>query len=345
MKGIAHFATGLAVASFFPGVVHSAAQSSSFGLVLGGLAGLLPDTLDFKFFRYFERVDDEIDPAKITTTEGYPDPQAMAQRIAAAMNHAYKRNTRTKVQLHTLRLGTDLWRQYSVTLDAVSRQVLVRIGPIVTTGQVPYVGSEISGLAPGQVQVEAPILHTYDAETKIDIFSGPSLAFERADDAVKVTFVPWHRVWTHSLLMVLLLGAIGTLIGPVYGLVMAMAALAHILADQMGCMGCNLFFPLTRSRAPGLRWMRSGDAIPNFLTVWISMAVLFLNLDRFSEAPSIPVWPYLLGMIMVPCLFFLGLATWDRLRSHRQPAAYPQRLAVAAMAAVEALDETSEVDI
>ncbi len=345
MKGIAHFATGLAVASFFPGVVHGAAQSLSFGLLLGGLAGLLPDTLDFKFLRYFERVDDEIDPAKITTVEGYPDPQAMAQRIAEAMNDAYKRNSKTKVQLHTLRLGTDLWRQYSVTLDAASQQVLVRIGPVVTTGQVPYAGSKISGLAPGTAQVEAPILHTYDAETKIDIFSGPSLAFERADDAVKVTFVPWHRVWTHSLLMVLLLGAIGTLIAPVYGLVMALAVLAHILADQMGYMGCNLFFPLTRSRKSGLRWMRSGDAIPNFLTVWISLVVLFLNLDRFSETPSIPVWPYVLGVVVVPCLFFLGLAAWDRLRRHRQPTVYPQKLAVATMAAVEALDETSEVDI
>lgn len=345
MKGIAHFATGLAVASFFPGVVHGAAQSLNFGLLLGGLAGLLPDTLDFKFIRYFERVDDEIDPAKITTDEGHPDPQAMAQRIAAAMNRAYERDTRTKVQLHTLRLGTGLWRQYSVTLDAASSQVLVRIGPVVTTGQVPYAGSEIPGLEPGQAKVEAPILHTYDAETKIDIFSGPSLAFERANNAVQVTFVPWHRVWTHSLLMALFLGAIGALIAPVYGLVMALAALAHLLADQMGAMGCNIFFPLTRSRTRGFRWMRSGDAIPNFLTVWISLAVLFLNLDRFSETPSIPVWPYVLGIIMVPCLFFLGLAVWDRLRTRRQPAAYPRKLALATMAAIEALDETSEVDI
>jgi len=345
MKGIVHFATGLAVASFFPGVVHGAAQSLNFGLLLGGLAGLLPDTLDFKFLRYFERVDDVIDPAKITTDEGHPDPQAMAQRIAAAMNRAYERDTRTKIQLHTLRLGTGLWRQYSVTLDAASSRALVRIGPVVTTGQVPYAGSEIPGLAPGQAQVQAPILHTYDAETKIDIFSGPSLAFERANNAVKVTFVPWHRVWTHSLLMVLLMGAIGALIAPVYGLVMALAALAHLVVDQMGYMGCNIFFPLTRSRSPGLRWMRSGDAIPNFLMVWISLAVLFLNLDRFSKSPSIPVWPYVLGIIMVPCLFFIGLAVWDRLRSNRQPAAYPEKLAVATIAAIEALDETSEVDI
>ena len=345
MKGIAHFATGLAVASFFPGVIHSAAQNQSFGLLLGGFAGLLPDTLDFKFFRYFEQVDDEIDPAKITTSAGHPDPQAMAQRIAESMNQAFERDTRIKVQLHTLRLGADLWRQYSVTLDAASRRVLVRMGPVVTTGQVPYAGSAVPGPTLGQARVEAPIHNTYDAETKIDIFSGPSLAFERAKDAVKVTFVPWHRVWTHSLLMVLLLGAIGTFIAPAYGLVMALAALAHVLVDQLGNMGCNLFFPVARNRMPGLGWMRSGDAIPNFLMVWVSLTILFLNIDRFSETPSISLLPYLLGVVLGPCVFFLGLALWDRLRSLRQPAMHPHGLEMATLAAIEALDETSEVDI
>jgi membrane-bound metal-dependent hydrolase YbcI (DUF457 family) len=344
MKGIAHFATGLAVASFFPGIIHSAAQSQSFGLLLGGFAGLLPDTLDFKFIRYFERVDDEIDPAIITTSAGHPDPQAIAGRIAEAMNRAFERDAKIKIQLHTLRLGADLWRQYSVTLDASSRQVLVRMGPVVTTGQVPYAGSEIHGPVLGQAHVDAPILHTYDAETKIDIFSGPSLAFERVNGAVRVTFVPWHRVWTHSLLMVLLLGAVGALIAPVYGLAMALAGLAHVLVDQMGYMGCNLLFPVKRSRTPGLRWMRSGDAIPNFLMVWISLAILFLNMDRFSETPSIPLWPYLLSVVLLPCLLFLGLAVWDNL-GDRQAELYPHALDVKTLAAVEALDETSEVDI
>jgi hypothetical protein len=344
MKGIAHFVTGLAVASFFPGVVHSSAHSLSFGPLLGGLAGLLPDTLDFKFLRYFDRVDDEIDPAKITSTAGHPDPQAMAGRIAAAMDRAYERDIQLKVQLHTLRLGTDLWRQYRVTLDVANREVLVRIGPVVTTAQVPYPGSEIPGRMSGQAPVKARILHTYDEETTIDIFSGPSMAFERVGDAVQVTFIPWHRVWSHSLLMVLFLAALGALVAPVYGLVMALAALAHVAMDQMGHMGSNIFFPLTRKRLQGLHWMRSGDAVPNFLTVWIGLAVLFLNFDRFSATPSISVWPYVAAVIVVPCLLFLGLGAWACLNSRRSPE-HPQRLAPAIMAAVEALDETNEVDI
>jgi hypothetical protein len=55
MKGIAHFVTGVAIATFFPEVVESAAQGSLLPM-LGGVAGILPDTLDFKFVRYLERM-------------------------------------------------------------------------------------------------------------------------------------------------------------------------------------------------------------------------------------------------------------------------------------------------
>jgi membrane-bound metal-dependent hydrolase YbcI (DUF457 family) len=345
MKGIAHFITGVAVATFFPEIVHGAAQNLSFGPLLGGLAGLLPDTLDFKFVRYFERLDGEIDPARLTTEEGHPDPQAIADRIAAAMARAYETGQRVRVHLHTLKLGADLWRQWSVAFDPDRDEVVVRVGPAVTTGQVPYPGSEIPGLAAGRATVGAPIRHTYDAETTIDIFSGPSLAFDRAGDAVEVTFLPWHRAWSHSLAMTGLLGALGWLIAPVYGLAMTLAALAHIGEDQLGFMGSNLLFPFTRRRRMGLKLLRSGDAVPNFLAVWLSLAVILLNLDRFSEAPVIPVVPYLLVVVLAPCLLFAGLGLWGRWQAHRPPAAARSNLAPRAMAAVEALDETAQVDI
>lgn len=341
MKGIAHFVTGVAVATFFPEVVYGAAQQLTFGPVLGGLAGLLPDSLDFKFVRYFEKLDQEIDPAKITTEAGHPDPQAIAEQIAAAMNRAYEDEKRLEIQLHTLKLGADLWRQYRVTLDLTANGIGVQMGPVVTTGQVPIPGSEIPGLAPGWAQVQAPILHTYDGEIVVDIFSGPSLAFKRMGDAVGVTFLPWHRAWTHSLFLVLLLGLAGLLAGPVYGLVMALAALAHIVEDQMGYMGSNLLFPLTRGRMEGWKLFRSGDAIPNFLTVWMGLAVILLNLDRFSVAPVIPVAPYLLLVILLPCLLMLGLWAWKTWWHSRQPVRQP----AVALAAVEALDETAELDL
>jgi hypothetical protein len=126
---------------------------------------------------------------------------------------------------------------------------------------------------------------------------------------------------------------------------MALAALAHLIEDQMGNMGCNILFPLTLKRTMGLKWMRSGDAIPNFLTVWVGLAVILLNLDRFSGTPVIPVWPYLVVVVVIPCLFFIGLSAWEGLHRRRQLSDAAPRLAPAVLAAVEALDETDEVDI
>lgn len=345
MKGIAHFATGVAVATFFPEIVRGAAQIPSFAPLVGGFAALLPDTLDFKFLRYFYRFDEEIDPARIMTDVGYPDPQVIASQVAAAMNRSYERGNRVKIHLHTLRLGADLWRQYSLAFDLTQRQVIARIGPVVTTGQIPYPNSRIPGLKPARAPVNADILHTYDAETKIDILSGPSMSFQKAGDAIEVTFMPWHRIWTHSWVMVLLLAGVGALVAPVYGLVMALAVLSHILGDQLGFMGCNLFFPITRKRLPGLKLMRSGDALPNFLTVWVSMAVVLLNMDRFSDAPLLSPWPYMLAVIVAPCLFCLGLVAWNNRKTQsRSEPALPE-ISPSSMAAVEALDEVDEVDI
>jgi hypothetical protein len=76
------------------------------------------------------------------------------------------------------------------------------------------------------------------------------------------------------------------------------------------------------------------------------LAVILLNLDRFSNAPSIPLVPYLLGVVIVPCLFLLGVRAWTLLRAPCAPRAprEPREPAVV-LAAVEALDETDEVDI
>jgi hypothetical protein len=76
VKGISHFLAGLAAATFVPGVVEGAAQGS-YLIVLGGFFGLLPDTLDFKFARYFEQhVNIDPDPSNL-------DPQLIATTVAA----------------------------------------------------------------------------------------------------------------------------------------------------------------------------------------------------------------------------------------------------------------------
>jgi len=276
LKGIAHFVSGIAAATFISGVVEQAAAGSLLP-VLGGVFGLLPDTLDFKFARYFERAE-QIDP-----DPRQPDPQIIADRIAEAIDRAYKRNRPVRVRLHTLKLGVDLWRQYTLRFDAEKGEVAVRIGPTVNTSQMPYSGSEIAGLAETWAKVEAPMLYTYGEEMKIDIFGGPSFAFKRVKDRVEIQFLPWHRSWSHSWVLAAFFGlAGGLLINATLGWVIFAGMAVHILEDQLGYMGSNLFWPLTENRTGGLRLVHSGDPIPNFVTVWTALVLILFNLDRFA---------------------------------------------------------------
>jgi membrane-bound metal-dependent hydrolase YbcI (DUF457 family) len=330
LKGIAHFAVGVAVATCFPEVVDTAASALALGPVLGGLAGLLPDTLDFKFLRYLHASDVEIDPAHFTTPTGSPDVQAIADRLASAAGRAHAEERPVRVRLHTLQLSAGLWRRWSVAFDTEGCRLTVRLGPVVTTGQIPVSERATATTTHACARPAVPVHNTYGSEIVVDIFSGPDLTFRPAGESVEVDFLPWHRAWTHSLAAALLVGALGSLIAPVYGAVMALALLAHAVVDQLGHMGSNLFFPLTRRRTPGLRLFHSTDALPNFVAVWLSVAVVLLNLDRFSGNPLLPVWPYLIAVVGAPCLMLLVWRAWVR-----RPAS----------AGLTLLDEAGQVDI
>ena len=316
MKGIAHFLAGVAAATFVPGVVASAAQGS-FLIVLGGLFGLLPDTLDFKFARYFEHAE-AIDP-----DPAHFDAQAVADQIAALIDRAAATQQPVRVQLHTIKLGPDRWRQYTVRFDAARREIAVRAGPIVNTSQMP-IGQE--SLAPFKTaKVNAKLNYTYDGDLNVDIFSGPSFAFVPKTGGVEVQFLPWHRAWSHSLTLAALLGLIvGLISGSLQaGLVTAFGMAAHILEDQLGYLGSNLFWPLTKERTSGLKLIHSGDAIPNFLAVWIALQLIFFNLDRFSapvqnRAPLLEPVSFFLLTVVLPCVALLGLYAFGK-RQSRMP--------------------------
>jgi membrane-bound metal-dependent hydrolase YbcI (DUF457 family) len=333
MKGIVHFISGVAAASFIPAAVASA-ERGSLVLALAGACALLPDTLDFKFVRYFERLSDEIAP-----TEASFDAQAIADRIAAAMQAAFETGQPKTVQLHTVRLGGDLWRRYAVRFSPETNEVIVRPGPAVNTSQMPYPDSELPGAAEGRATVGVLMTHTYDADTHIDILSGPCFRFERRGDAVHVTFLPWHRRWTHSLALAVALGmAGGLLLGPVFGAAIALGVAVHLLEDQLGFMGSNLLWPFTRQRTQGLRLIRSGDPIPNFLTVWVAVALTLFNLDRFSAEPRLPTLPYLLLAVALPAVLMLAVYVRQR-RKEAQPLS-PEGLRQADIVA-----ETEEIEL
>jgi membrane-bound metal-dependent hydrolase YbcI (DUF457 family) len=313
MKGIAHFLSGIAAASFIPAAVQQSAQGTWL-LALAGVCALLPDTLDFKFTRFLEQPDEAIDPGS------QPDAQAIADRMAATIDAAFQTGKPRVLQLLTVRLGADAWQQYTIRFDTSCREIAVRIGPVVTTSQVPVGAPSTRQALEARAKTLAPMNYTYDAEIAVDIFSGPSFHFERKGDAISVTFLPWHRAWSHSLTMALGIGLIvGLLWGWLAGMVAALGYAVHVLQDQLGAMGSNLLWPLTRGRAPGLNLIRSGDAIPNFLAVWTSCALTLFNLDRFADAPHLPAMPYLLGVVMLPAVALVAAYVARRGREKPRP--------------------------
>ncbi len=318
MKGISHFITGVALATFFPEVVHQAAAGSLLP-VLGGIGGILPDTIDFKFARYWEKFDVEIDPGLD------PDPDAIADALVAAMETAYRSGADQNVIAHTVRLGADLWQEYAIRFAPEAQEISVSIGPLVNTGQVPYAGTEPQGKRTAVRHLAMPLVHTYSSEYKVNIFTGPTFRFAREGDQLVVHFLDWHHRWSHSLILAVMVGLMmggflwlvgGRTLGLWGGFLTWLGFSGHVLEDQMGHMGSNLFWPLTHRRIPGPGWIHAGDAIPNFLTVWTSLAVILFNLDRFSAQPLLPPLKYLFWVIGVPWLVLVGFYVRGK---HRAP--------------------------
>ena len=293
-------------------------------------------------YRLFERYDLEIDPG------AEPDARRIAEQVVGAMRRAYESQVPQNVMLHTIRLGADLWRQYAIRFDPERNEVAVRVGPVVNTGQVPFPGSEPPPPVPparggdtgGEVRVKVgvPMVHTYDAENTVDIFSGPSFKFVRKGDRLHVHFLDWHRRWSHSLTLAVVLGLLGWLIfGKWGGLIIGLGFAGHILEDQLGFMGSNLLYPLTRGRVIGARLLRSGDAIPNFLTVWVAVMLILFNLDRFAAQPMLDPWWFLGLAVVLPVVVLGGIYQWQRLRGRRQ--------AREALQQRDILAETEEVEV
>ncbi|MGM0606905.1 MAG: metal-dependent hydrolase [Candidatus Muiribacteriota bacterium] len=287
MKGISHFISGVAAATFIERAVQMSSNEHSIILAIGGLFGILPDTLDFKFAKFMQSFDYEVDPHPEKM-----DPQQMAEVVAKAINESYENDTEVNLMLHSVKLSADLYRQYSVHFDNKNSEVVVEIGPVVNMSKLPYPGTEFQGKKVGRAKLNAHVLHSYDDKTYIDIFSGSDFSFRKLGNKVEALFIPWHRKWSHSLTLGIFFGALAYFImyflgNPdawVYGTVVAGAFCVHVLEDQLGYMGSNLYWPISKERFNGLHFMRSADAWPNFVTVWISCLLILFNLNRFAAA-------------------------------------------------------------
>jgi len=285
MKGFSHFMSGVAVASFGPWAIEAAQNGNPMFFILGGACGILPDTLDFKVYRFFYNHD-----VYVTPDPAHLDPQLVADEIARAVAMAVDEKRYINLKLCSVRLGADFWQQYSVKFNNEKLEVLVRFGPVVNTGQVPVEGTEKGHPTIGRATIKAKVIQTYDAALKVDIFDGPTVGLKPLPNGdLDLEFLPWHREWSHSLtvgaMLGVLVGAFTWLFSgwtPAWQSFVTIAACygVHVVEDQLGHMGSNLFYPITKLRTPGLHWMHSGDGLPNFLTVWISCLLIFWNVYR-----------------------------------------------------------------
>ena len=299
MKGLTHFMTGVCVATFFPMIIAAAYDPDLILLTLlipiGGFFGYLPDFIDFKISRYLERED-------YATNPGYHelDPWPVAKTVAQCINEAWYSEKPVRLKLNTIRLPRGLWRRYSILFNMRDKEVVVRIGPLISTGLEVMYGTEPAEEKVAVVRYKPKLYYSYEDVTNVDIWDGPTFQFRREKDTIYADFIQWHRRWSHSLTLGIFFGlAIALAAGWIYYLngvklsdydiliimfVILGAVWGHVLVDQLGWLGSNLWWPITGKRKTGMGLTRSMDAMANFVTVYILSALILWNLNRF--APS-----------------------------------------------------------
>lgn len=331
MKGITHFLTGVATASCFPPAIQTAFADKSFLMLYGGFCGILPDTLDFKFARYFWKHDHEV-----SLTEDNLDAKLAAETVAKAIDEAAETGKPVRVKLNVIRISTNYYRTIAVQIDGERKEVTAYVGPLKTMSHVMARGETLpsdaarfraiaekgsvavlrdiaqkSASLPGTIpepeiahvaKFKADIHNTYYADTEIGIFSGPDWQFaKQADGRVRVDFIPWHRHWSHSVTLGLLLGPLGLLLFGLSGLLAgqgflntySLAALfigplafwSHVFVDQLGYLGSNLFPPWTKWRSVGFKWSTSSSAFGNQMVNYLSAAIILWNINAYGPKP------------------------------------------------------------
>lgn len=307
MRGVVHFVAGVAAASCFPFAVEAGANGNPLYFILGGCCGLLPDIIDFRLTKLLYKYDVEIAPDPNDL-----DASMIADAVASAINHVYAIGQSIRIKLNTIRLGADVWQSYSVRLDGFTQEVTVSFGDVVSTDTSTSRENKCIDSESAVTSVNCSIKSDYMTNVFVDVLDGPILLVEPRDDkSILVRFQPWQRVWSHSVIIALLISLIGALLWGVSAAVTIFAAMGlHIALDQMGFMGCNLLYPFTKNRTHGFGIIKSTSTSSSFIAVWTSILIIFWNLTRFSEITWFVINP--LGLLSIGVLLpLLGVKLWN----------------------------------
>ncbi len=309
MKAIAHFMSGLAVASCFPPAVTATAGGNPLYFLLGGITALLPDVLDSRLLRYFYPHD-----AEVAADPLVPDPQILADTVAEAIDTTARRRRPFRLRLHTIRLGRDRWQRYRLHLDPGSRQVTVTLTDIVNRAGRPIpAASAPDAPCTASAAFTSRLRLDFTAAIDVDTGDGPhfQIAPDDGDGGVTAQFAPWKRQGSHSAALgVILALASAALWNPLAGVIVGVAYATHILLDQFGFMGSNLLWPFSRRRTPGLKLLHASRLMPNLTVAWLCALAVYANL-AFTAAtplspPPAPLRLFLLGGALPLVLFTLA---------------------------------------
>lgn len=321
MKGLTHFMSGVALASFFtPAVLmagktgSSATAAASFILTLGGLYGIMPDTLDFKMGQFFSEPDVEID-----CDPENPDPQKMAEQLGKAIDECWESGKEMKVQFYPMRLASNVWRQYVIKFDGNTNEVFIILNEAVSTSQIPFMGTVPENRV-GRYKLKANLLETHGRPSVVDILSGPQFGFKKKGEHLLIEFLPWHRTWSHSYVLgailtipVLLLALFMQFPYPwLYPLIAFLGFSIHLTEDLTGHMGGSLIWPIKKERCDGAGWFRASNPHMNFLIDYSCTAIIIYNLWRITPPAyklgvltPMPWYKYYFLFLAIPVTVYL----------------------------------------
>ena len=359
MKGLTHYIVGVAVATFFIDAVHMTLIDKSWILLLGGIFGILPDFMDFRFARYLIVHDYEITPGHKEL-----NPRVVSDTIAKAIDQAAQSGKSVKLKCHSMKVTQDLWRQYSVQFDTDKKEIITKIGPLVTTGQTPQPDTAPKGdKAVAIARYKADLNHTYHLATNIDIWHGNDWEFVPEGDKVRVDFIPWHRKIWHSLTAAFLFAPFGFLFyglgyeGILAAIIIIVAFWSHVIADQFGNLGSNLLYPFTKKRSRGLKMTSAADPFSNFSFVWGAVATIVFNFNAFNFKHAFMMWgiddyhginyfigyaEYFVLIILIPMALF-KLVTWSYAKKFIDKGKEEEEMSDAEKEALESLAEISDI--
>jgi len=264
MKGITHFCAGIAVASCFPYAVETAVSGNTICFVIAGIMSIIPDTIDFKFLCFIKHIDYRIIPEYDNF-----DPNVIAKEFAIAVEQCHLTNKKQTIRLCSVRMSPENWFEYSISFRG--KEIIVKEN------------SERKSSKKGIATAVLPFHCSYDATTTATIFVGPTISITPKEGYTQVDFIDWHRGFSHSFVMALVLSLLITIFFNItVGIIALTAYSSHILLDQIGHMGSAIFWPFNRNKIKGYSLCHSSSRFGNIFTVAVSSLVVFANLFYFQ---------------------------------------------------------------